>query len=35
MKKYESPEMEIMAFQVEDVVTTSGDPDVLPPTAED
>ena len=34
MKKYESPEMEIMAFQVDDVVTTS-DPDVLPPTAED
>lgn len=34
MKKYESPTMEIIAFRVKDIVTTS-DPDVLPPTEEE
>ena len=27
MEKYEAPEMEIVEFETEDIITTSGDPD--------
>jgi len=30
MKKFETPEVEVVVFAVEDVITTSGDPDALP-----
>ena len=29
-EKYMTPEMEIIEFEVEDIITTSGDPDELP-----
>lgn len=30
MKKYEAPEMEVVTFNVEDVITTSGRPNETP-----
>ena len=30
-EKYTTPEMEIIEFEVEDIITASGDPDELPP----
>ncbi len=32
---YESPAMEIVAFEIEDVITMSGDPNWSPPTQEE
>lgn len=32
---YESPAMEIVAFEIEDVITVSGDPNWSPPTEEE
>ena len=29
-EKYTTPEMEVIEFEVEDIITTSGDPDELP-----
>lgn len=29
MKKYEAPEMEIFAFDIKDVITTSNEDDIL------
>lgn len=28
MRKYETPEMETMKFRIEDVITTSGEPEM-------
>lgn len=33
--KYESPVMEMVTFEIEDVITMSGDPNWSPPTEEE